>query len=201
MYLDYNSNHPILEKVSVIHTLLHRNKQVCCTPEFLQKKWIIFTKSYKRIPTQHSLSIRQAPTETNRKPKPSTRKIIVGVRDVIPYIKDLIEKHRHTLAKYKVRVSFKGTSTIKSLLMHPKNPHPDAQRPDIIYNWKCQSHNCTAECIVKTNISLKERVSDHRNQTTGAIRNHHLSAKHPKALSPNPRGGTFFTWSFNTKDN
>ena len=32
MYLDYNSNHPISAKLSVIHTLMHRAKQVCSTP-------------------------------------------------------------------------------------------------------------------------------------------------------------------------
>ena len=145
--------------------------------------------------------------------------------------------------------------------MHPKDPIPDAQKTDIIYHWKCPANNCTAEYIGETNRSLKERVSDHRNQTTSAIRNHHISTKHPKAeltrfhnnrqrqqnttLSskrstyicikdpslnrnigkvripsvfnkllkpptqlelqhssiPLPKGGTFFTWSFNTKDN
>ena len=44
-YLDYNSNHPISAKLSVIHTLTHRAKQVCSTPEVLTKKWITFTKS------------------------------------------------------------------------------------------------------------------------------------------------------------
>ena len=37
-YLDYKSNHPISAKLSVIHTLIHRAKQVCSTPEFLAKE-------------------------------------------------------------------------------------------------------------------------------------------------------------------
>ena len=144
--------------------------------------------------------------------------------------------------------------------MHPKDPIPDVQKTDIIYHWKCPADKCTAEYIGETNRSLKERVSDHRNQTTSASRNHHISTKHPKAelkdftiidrentlhrqakkstshsyqgsitqqkhwRSQNPfsinkllkpsrqlelphssippsKGGTFFTWSFNTKDN
>ena len=64
--------------------------------------------------------------------------------------------------------------------MHPKDPIPDAHKTDIIYHWKCPANNCTAEYIGETNRSLKERVSDHRNQTTSAIRNHHISTKHPK---------------------
>ena len=65
--------------------------------------------------------------------------------------------------------------------MHPKDPIPDAQKTDIICHWKCPANNCTAEYIGETNRSLKERVSNHRNQTTSAIRNHHISTKHPKA--------------------
>ena len=119
--------------------------------------------------------------KSNKKPKPFTVKFIEGARVVIPYIKGLSEQYRHALAKYRVRVFFKATSTIRSLLMHPKNPIPDAQKTDIIYHWKCPADNCTAEYIGETNRSLKERVSYHRNQTTSAIRNHRISTKHPKA--------------------
>ena len=63
--------------------------------------------------------------------------------------------------------------------MHPKDPIPDAQKTDIIYHWKCPANSCTAEYIGETNRSL--RVSDHRNQTTSAIRNHHISTNHTEA--------------------
>ena len=43
-YLEYNSNHPISAKLSVIHTLIHRAKQVCSTPEFLAKEMDRFHK-------------------------------------------------------------------------------------------------------------------------------------------------------------
>ena len=119
--------------------------------------------------------------KTNKKPNTSTGKFIEGARVVIPYIKGPHEQWRHTLAKYRIRVFFKGTSTIKSLLIHPKYPIPDAQTTDIIYHWKCPANNCTPEYIGETKRSLKERVSDHRNQTTSAIRNQHISSKHPKA--------------------
>ena len=118
---------------------------------------------------------------TKKKPNPSTGKFIEGARVVIPCIKDVSEQYRHNLAKYNVRVFFKGTSSIKSLLIYPKDPFSDAQKTDIIYHWKCPAHNCTAEYIGATNWPPKERVSDHRNQTTSAIRNHHISTKHPKA--------------------
>ena len=115
-----------------------------------------------------------------KKPNPSTVKF-VGARVFIPYIKGLSEQYRHTLAEYRVTVFLKGTSNIMSLLLHIKDPIPDAQETDIIYHWKCPANNCTAEYMGETNRSPKEKVSDHRNQTTSAIRNHHISTKYPKA--------------------
>ena len=62
-----------------------------------------------------------------------------------------------------------------------KRSNSRCTKTDIIYHWKCPANNCTAEYTGETNRSLKERVSDHRNQTTSTIRNHHISTKHPKA--------------------
>ena len=179
-YLDYNSNHPISAKLSVIHTVILRAKQVCSTPEFIAKEMDHLHKGLQdnHYPTQ-PFQQGKPKQEANKKPKPSTVKFIEGARVVIPYIKGLSEQYRHTLAKH--RVFFKGTRTIKSLLIHPKDPIPDAQKTDIIYHWKCPADDCTDEYIGETNKSLKEKVSDHRNQTTSVIRIHHISTKHPKA--------------------
>ena len=51
---------------------------------------------------------------TNRKLNRSTGKFKEGARVVIPYTNGSSEQYRHTLAKYKVKVFFKGTSTVKS---------------------------------------------------------------------------------------
>ena len=122
----------------------------------LQKKWITFTKSYMTSTTQHSSFNKVNPNRKPTKSKTIYRKLLEGTRVVIPYIKGLSEQYRHVLAKYRVRVFFKGTSTIKSVLMHPKDPISDAQKTDIIYHWKCPANNCTAEYIGETNMSLKE---------------------------------------------
>ena len=158
-YLDYKSNHPISGKLSVIHTLIHRAIQVCSTPEFLTKEMDHFHKVLQdnHYPTQ-LFQEGKLQWKANKKPNPSTGKLKEGARVVITYIKGLSEQYRHTLAKYKVRVFFKGTSTIKSLPMHAKDPIPDTQKSDIIYHWKCPANNCTVEYIGETNRSLEERV-------------------------------------------
>ena len=67
-YLDYNSNHPLSAKLSVIHTLIHRAKEVCSTLEFLAKEMDHLHKSYKKTTTQHSYFNKGSP---NRKPTKS----------------------------------------------------------------------------------------------------------------------------------
>ena len=51
-YLDYNFNH--FQQNYLIHTLIHRAKQVCSTPEFLAKEMDHLHKPYKTTTTQHT---------------------------------------------------------------------------------------------------------------------------------------------------
>ena len=121
-YLEYNSNHPFSAKLSVIHTLIHRAKLVCYTPEFLAKEMDHLHRVLQdnHYPTQF-FQQGEPHQKANQKPSPSLGKFIEGARVVIPYIKGPIEQYRHTLAKYKVRAFFKGISTIRSLVMYPKD--------------------------------------------------------------------------------
>ena len=64
-YLDYNSNHPISAKLSVIYTFIHRAKQVCSMLEFLAKEMDHPHKDEKTTTAQHSSFNKANP---NRKP-------------------------------------------------------------------------------------------------------------------------------------
>ena len=92
-YLDYNSNHFISAKLSVIHILIHRAKQVCSTPDFLAKEMDHLHKVLQdnHYPAQffHQDKLQQ---KTNKKPNPSTVKFIEGARVVIPYTKCFSEQ-------------------------------------------------------------------------------------------------------------
>ena len=74
-YLDYNSNHPISAKLSIIHTLIHRAKQVHSIPEFLAKEMDHLQKSYKTTTTQCSSFNKANPNRKLTKAKPIHRKV------------------------------------------------------------------------------------------------------------------------------
>ena len=86
-YLDYNSNHPISAKLSVIHTVFHRAKQVCSTPEYLAKEMDCLHKVLQdnHYPI-HFFQQGKPQQKANKKPNPSIVKFIEGARVVIPYI-------------------------------------------------------------------------------------------------------------------
>ena len=73
--LDYNSNHPISAKLSVIHTLIHRTKQVCSTPEFLAKNGSPSQSPTRQLLPSTVLSTKQTPREIQQKAKPIHSKV------------------------------------------------------------------------------------------------------------------------------
>ena len=76
-YLDYNSNHSISAKLSVIHTLTHRAKQVHSTPELLAKRNGSPSQSLQdnHYPPQF-FQQGKPKQKTNKKPNPSMEKFI-----------------------------------------------------------------------------------------------------------------------------
>ena len=98
-YLDYNSNYLISAKLSVIHTFIHRTKQVCSSSQFLVKEMEHLHKVLQDnlYPAQF---FKQGKPQQKSKTKlnPSTE-MFIGARVVIPFIKGLSEQYRHTLAK------------------------------------------------------------------------------------------------------
>ena len=97
-YLDYNSNHPISSKLSVIHTVINRAKQVCSTHEFLAKEMDHLYKD-NHYPA-HVFQQGKLQQKTNRRLNPSTGKFMEGTRVAIPYTKGLSDQYKCTLAKY-----------------------------------------------------------------------------------------------------
>ena len=57
---------------------------------------------------------------------------------VVPYIQGLGERFKRTCNNRGIQVHFKGTNTIKTLLMAPKDRDNKLQKNGVIYKFKCQ---------------------------------------------------------------
>ena len=102
-YLDYNNNHPISAKLSIIHTFIHTAKQVCSTSEFPAKE---MDHLHKVLQDNHYPIQFFQQGKPNRKPTKSQTHLQESLQKKVHLsyhtYKGLSEQYRHTLAKYKV---------------------------------------------------------------------------------------------------
>ena len=77
----------------------------------------------------------------------------------LPYIAGLSEAVRRILAPLEIK-AFRPQSTLRSLLVHPKDPVPMDQRKGVVYSVPCDG--CSKVYIGQTGRSLKHRLAEHR---------------------------------------
>ena len=68
----------------------------------------------------------------------------------IPYTKGISESIKQTCGKYGIQVHFKGNTTIKQVLMKPKDWDPKYSKSGLIYSYQCHHLDCDEEYIGET---------------------------------------------------
>ena len=104
-----------------------------------------------------------------------------NVSIVVLYIQGLSEKFKRTCNKKGIQVHFKGSNTIKTLLMAPKNKDTKLQKSQVIYKFKCPHINCPEEYIGETGRAFGDRLKEHL-RAPSPIHQHTSSTGHP--ISP-----------------
>ena len=167
LYLQWDSNHTITSKYSVVGTLHHRAHVICSSPELLQQeenhlyqaltrcnypKWAL-NKARLRVKARKT---RKQNTHDNGKNKNQRPYMVV------PYHKGLSESLKKICGKHGVQVYFKGGHTIKSLLMVPKDQDPILKKSEVIYRYKCGRVDCDEEFIGESSRIFGERFREHQ---------------------------------------
>ena len=137
-YLQLDSHHPLSVKFSVIQTLSHRAKTVCSKPELLQQekdhlrkaltkckypKWAL-GKVEKRLNRSTSEVIDGVNNQGITAAQVATNEVKTKGHIVIPYTHGLCESIKKICGRYDIQTHFKGDSTIKNLLVSPKDKDP-----------------------------------------------------------------------------
>ena len=95
-------------------------------------------------------------------PRPGSKSTIRQV--VVPYTKGVAESFKHICGKYGIKVHFKGNTTIKQVLMKPKDQDPKDKKSGVIYSFQCNNIACNEEYIGETARTLGERCKVHLKQ-------------------------------------
>ena len=79
---------------------------------------------------------------------------------ILPYVQGLSEKMRKILKTYNIHTCFKPHTTIRKLLVHPKDKITQEQKTDCIYEVPCL--NCDKVYIGETGRKLEVRLKEHK---------------------------------------
>ena len=168
LYLQWDSHCTLPSKYSVIGTLLHRAKTICSDPQLLEQEeenlykalstckypaWALNRINMKmRNPTirRNNNNQKKSGIDTNQKPY-----------IIVPYHRGLSESFKKTCNNHGVQEYFKGGTTIKNLLMAPKDQDPMKSRSEVIYRFKCNRVECDDEYKGESSKTFGERFKEH----------------------------------------
>ena len=166
LYLQWDSNHNLASKYSVINTLTHRARTICSTPELLNNELqhlenVLGQCKYPRWAINKVLQKQQhQPNNISRNrhiPSSTKEKSYI----VVPYTQDTCESFKNICQKYVVQVHFKGGTTVKNLLLLPKDKDTITKRSSMIYWFRCDRIDCEDEYIGELFRTFGERYKEH----------------------------------------
>ena len=126
LYLQWDSNHTVLSKYSVVGSLHYRAKTICSSPELLQQeeKHLKQTLTRCKYPAWAMNKVKmktKATAKNNSRGTKNSGNNIQKPHMVIPYYKGISESIKKICSVHGVQVYFKGGNTIKNLLVAPKD--------------------------------------------------------------------------------
>ena len=140
LYLQWDSHHTSTSKYSVIGTLQHRANTICSKPQLLQKDEEHLNNAVRKCkyPTWALNRIQMKTNKQDSKQVPTngtSRNNQKKSYIVVPYYSGLSESIKNIGRKFGVQVYCKGGTTIKNLLMAPKDKDPIQKQSSIIYRY------------------------------------------------------------------
>ena len=186
-YLQWDSHHSLSAKYSVIGTLTHRAKTVCTNPDLLDKEvkhlrevmgkykypnWAmnkVQSKVLNNNQGENDSNNNNQAQQTNGQGENSTNTTTTGKQNymgqvVIPYTQGTSKGFKNICGKYGIQANFKGNTTLKQLLMKPKDQDPKENKSGIIYSYQCTKLVCNEKYIGETSRTLGERHKEHLKQ-------------------------------------
>ena len=93
--------------------------------------------------------------------KPATNEVKTKGHIVIPYTQGLCEIIKTICGRYGIQTNFKGSNTIRNLLVSPKDKDPMVSKSGAIYWFQYDDLCCDDEYIGETSRTFGERYKEH----------------------------------------
>ena len=191
-YLHWDSNHHITAKHSVYNTLAHRAKTVSSTQDSIDRElshiktalkhcqfpnWALNQWELKfKHPNQPTNSNTNTTHNTNNNQDNNNNKYRTTI--VVPYIPNTADKFKRLCRSKKIQVQFKGTNTLRTTLVNPKDKDHKSKQTGVIYQYQCPHIQCSSSYIGESGRALGERVKEHL-KVPSPIHQHSATTGHP----------------------
>ena len=100
---------------------------------------------------------------------------------VVPYMKGLGGTCKNICRRYGVEVYFRGGSTIRDFLVHPKDRDTICKKSGVIYRYRCGRVDCEEEYIGESGRTFGERYREHM-RAPSPIMDHQNTTGHEVSL-------------------
>ena len=166
-YLQWARNHNLAAKYSVTGTFTCRANTVCTTPELLNEELEHLREAMVKCkyPKCALNKIQNMYTNNNQEengsninnqeqdstPRPNNSTCTKGSTNkdkpsaghiVVPYVQGLGEALKKICSRYGVQTYFKGSATIKQLLVRTKDQDPKDCKSNVMYSYQCGEVDC-----------------------------------------------------------
>ena len=160
LYLQWDSHYHLAAKVSVINTLKYRAKTVCSNNQLPKEQEGHLRQALKRckypVWALNRDNIKQKkPTVPTKIPATSG---IAQLSETTSNTsgKGNSESYKKICRKYGIEMHFRGGSTIKDLLVHPRDRETILQKSGVIYRYKCGRVDYAEEYLGESGRTFKK---------------------------------------------
>ena len=167
-------------------------KTVCNNPDLLQKemehlgkaltcckysKWAL-NRMEKRLTKPTSEVSNGANSQGTVGIQPTINEVKTRGHIVIPYIQGLCKSIKKICGRYGIQTHIKGNSTIKNLLVSPKDKDPVIIKHGAIYWFQCRHLTCDDKYIGEISKTFGERFKEHLKEPS-PTHHHSNNTDHP----------------------
>ncbi|XP_072039403.1 uncharacterized protein [Amphiura filiformis] len=185
-YLNFDSQHPLHQKLGVIRTLFDRMDSIVTEEEDKKEEEQKIRTALQncgyprwamdRVKQQISTSkIKSNSSKKSTDDNPSKGMV------VLPYVAGLSEKLKRIFWKHKIATAMKPHNTIKSLLVHPKDKRETNQMCEVVYNIDCKG--CETSYIGETGRAFGTRLKEHQKDAEKAENKKYTRARRKESTT------------------
>ena len=166
--MNFMSHHPLHQKLGVIRTLLNRCDNVVTEEEDRRQGGTrhqyqyfeamqLSSLEYPKSKKGHAEQERQRNKESQSEKELKSRGMVT-----IPYVKGLSEAFSRILKTYRICTAVRPHTTLRNMLVHPKDRINDEEKPEVVYKIPCK--NCERVYVGETGRPLGVRIKEHRKE-------------------------------------